>query len=560
MAAECSKIMNLLVSVLFSVCMTGFSTLDDDSLLKNDKFSCDSVLRPYVFLSGITSDALGCIVCDYKGDRILRITDRGEVETVVENIDAPVDVEYVGDSLWILLNSPQKALLSWNPITGEWAILFNQFDLDSNLTAFAALSQDIVYVVDFTGVVYRIDLLKQTKTIAIDGLDNPADIALLPEGGFAVTEQIGGDTRDGCVHFFLPNGQERRVNLIDPTGLAMGPDGRIYVSVFGIEQTPSSNRPDDPANEYPSRTLGGGIYRFDTAISEPVLVSRGLIGPTSLVVLSNNDLLAIDETQNAIFKISPRRGLETIFQGTISPLAVRTFSDRTAVYLINRQQRYEVMFARVENANAESSNIIISSGVIWSTSDLNRSVPLIEIGGDTLLYIYDPYFQEILIYDSTGTFVNSFLVFAQQGRLTQLLADPTGGVAIAVWDRESVSIRKVDRERVGDSILYSGYYSGSIYLDSNGNVRDIGKENALPPETVSGGQVASNTNGDLWFADPEKGNIYIVRNNQLELVVGGLGAIKDLSSDGGNGVNVTTQDGRVYHLTPRTPVLQWTLY
>lgn len=549
--------MALLFSFLLSICVADPDTSTGEGGTSNANYGCETVLQSYVFLSGVTVDETNVVVCDYKGNRIVRI-DRGKPETIVDRVKAPVDVECVGGEYWILLNPSKadnspKCIVSWNPKTKERKVLFQDFEEDSNLTAFAVASPNLVYVVDFIGLVYQIDLIKQTKSVVADGLDNPADIALLPGGGFVVTEQIGDDSLGGLVHYFLPGGREIFYKLIDPTGLAVGAGGDLYITAFFTEsELPPGGKYDAAGREY----VQGGVYRIQNENSRPELIFAGLAGPTSLAILPNGDLIVIEESNNCIIQLYDNVKYFPLFQGTLYPLSTRIFlSNGTTAYLTYNDARYELYF--FPKGGAET--------LIWASSGASAYTPLMELGGDGLLYLYDPVFYEILLYDASGKLVNSFRTVIGANNKTQLYSDPRGGIALAAWTSGGIVTQRVNRDKIGDPIEYNGDYFSILYIDENGAFQTIKQPDPVDVVDSSGGQLAVNNNGDIWYVDPATGDVYNRTNNTLELVAKGLGPIKDISSDGERGVNVTTEDGRVYHYYPKTSeppssVFDWIAY
>lgn len=541
--------MNCLFYALLSICVTDLAVREETSPINNNPgYGWETVFQSYVFLSGITFDETGYIVCDYKGHRIIHIDHRGEVETIVDRVVTPVDVEIVGDTYWILLNRPRQ-LISWNPARKERVVLYEDFDADAVLTAFAVESPNVVYVADFTGFVYKIDLIKRSKTVVLDGLDYPADIAWLPQGILVVTEEAGVDGKEGRLRFHFPDGKEIVHPLLDPAGLAVGPDGSVYVSVFFMENnidTPIR----DPKEDYSYKTSMGGIYRFRNAYSEPEWYVQGLRGPTSLSVLPNNDIVVIEESANSITKVTSAGAIEPFFQGTLYPLAIRQFSKAIFAFLTYEKTEYKIILV---NGTVNQ--------LLWSSS-VAKTVPQMELGGDGLLYVYDPFYKEILVFDSAGVFLNYF--FPENFLNPQLYSDPGGGIVLIQWRREGIRVQKANRREIGEAVEYAGDFSSMLYLDAAGNIRDAGKENNIDDKTLGSVQTAINTNGEIWFADTLKGEIYVVKEGGVEKIVEGLGAIQDISSDGDQGLNVTTEDGRIYHFFPNTnpgtPVAGWILY
>ncbi len=72
-----------------------------------DGFVLEPALPAMDLLSGITADKHSVVVCEYDFGRLLRIAiEGGETEVLAEGLETPVDVEYVGDQLWVLLERP----------------------------------------------------------------------------------------------------------------------------------------------------------------------------------------------------------------------------------------------------------------------------------------------------------------------------------------------------------------------------------------------------------------------------------------------------------------------
>ena len=527
-------------------------------------YSSEILYQTYGFLSGITTDRLGIVVCNHQGNQVIRLTWQGEVETIADTPGSPVDVEYVDGEYWILLNDP-PVLMAWNIISQERRILFIDFERESNLTAFAVASRDIVYAADFGGTIYRLDLVAQTNTIAYDGLDNPADIAILSEGEIAVTEQVGLDAQNGRIRFFLSNGQDKMrelisYELIDPTGLAAGPDGSVYVSVFfnnsvdsnDPDQIPVDN-PDSPAipdldtDEYYGRTIGG-IYRFSSWTSQPQIVARGLRGPTSLAITPEGTIVVIEEPSNSILSVSVDGTLDTLFRGTWKPLAMKIFVDGVTAYLTTNEQNVYLEFAVGE-----------SRVNVWTFAHSDVSVPQIELGGDGLLYVYDPQFSEILLFQSNGRLTQSYTIFLGDGEVPYLMTDPTGGIALFAWISGVLHVQKVNRDSMGDVVEYDDDFSSLIYLDEEGTIQDAKRKNSLGDDVLSHSTIAVDANGDIWYID-DSGDVYRVSGNQTERIAENLGSVRGVSPDGDDGLNVTLENGRVIHLYPSTPVSRWCLF
>ena len=545
--------MNPLFSIFFALFVSQLPLQDADAPSRGSNYGSETVYETYGFLSGIANDGTGIVVCDRQGDRVIRISESGEVETILGGIGAPVDVECVDGNYWILYNDP-SVLISWNPTTQRREMIAYGFDEDANLTAFALSSRNIVYIVDFRGYVYQIDLSTGTKTVAFEGLDNPADIAVLPGGEIVVTEQVGSDADGGRIRFILTNGQTKIHELIDPTGLTVGPDGEIYATVFFIEDM---ERGEDDAPVPPDideigevySWKNGGVVRFDSWDAEPERVASGMRGPTSLTRLPDGRLAVIEEANNSIVMVGLEGSVETFFRGTLQPLAVKAFADGVIAYL---------------TTNYLNDYLDFSDGVstqnVWTFSRMEGYSSQVELGGDGLLYAYDPQFSELLIFQSDGMLIQFYIVFVDDGATFNLMTDPSDGIALVSRTRDVLCVQKANRFELGDVAEYHGDYSSLIYFDGEGNIRDAGDQNPIPDDVFSTTMCAVDSNGDVWYVDSASGDVYRVSENQTERIAEDLGSVESISSDGGSGVNVTTKDGRVIHLYPSVPVSNWILF
>lgn len=134
-----------------------------------------------------------------------------------------------------------------------------------------------------------------------DGLFFPEGPVWLPDGSVLVTE-LGG----ACVTKVAPDGTKSRLsdNGGSPNGLAIGPDGALYVANSGGWDFHDVMGLKIPSTDLPANHSGGRIERVDLATGAVDVVYREcggnpLVGPNDLVFDAHGGMWFTDHGRNA---------------------------------------------------------------------------------------------------------------------------------------------------------------------------------------------------------------------------------------------------------------------
>ncbi|MFH1737849.1 MAG: hypothetical protein ABIH23_02490 [bacterium] len=509
----------------------------------SEGFSIEPLLKVGDLLSGITSDERGVVVCEYDLGRILRITLESTIEVLAENLQTPVDVEYVEGALWVLLEQPGQ-IISIDPASGDRRTIIESLE---GPTAFARGKNQELYVIEYLeGCLLEVDSESKEIRVLRDDLDGPADIAILPGGDIMIAEQVGLDFIEGRLTRISPDGRiVSRTPLPDATGLAVGPDGTLFISTFSIGEAHHSPR------------SWGGIVSLRNG--QLRIVAQGLIGPTSLTVLPDGRLAVIEETTNSIFLVDRNGSTRPLIRGFSAPEAIGVFPDGD-IAVLEGFPSAKISFVRDGTVGEP----------IWSMDSLPAFPPTMAQGNDGLLYVLDPLMGVLHVLRRSGEPAARF----QVSFVRYLASDPFGGVALLT---PGALVRVGPEGIIDSSPVHAGNAFGffirgnghAVIVDENlAEVEEIGRYRTTGVAHCGMGEgqgsdrclFTTSSGKDLWFAFQGDNTLFLKREGTDQTVMEGLEGIVALAAGADDSVVVGTSRGGLYRVSVKTSVVDWRLY
>ncbi len=516
-----------------------------------DSFSLESVLPTGMLRSGIAAGLDGILLCEFDRGRILQVSRSRSLQILATDLPTPVDVEFVDGDLWVLLEDP-GTLVAVHLTSGEQEIIAEGLERP---TAFVSDKNGHVYVVEYgTGVLLAINLQTGEQMTLRDDLEGPADIALLPGGDLMVTEQQGLDFRGGRITRLTPDGAVlAHIKLVDATGIAVSPNGTIYATTFLMENVPP---PDG----------WGGIVAIRDEWIRPVV--SGLIGPTSLAVLPDGRLGVIEQSTDSVFLVD-EAGIRTpLVRGISTPLGLGAFTDGAIAVL------QDLPPGQVSLIDPDRVGSVVEP--IWTLqSSFPTFPPQLTVGGDGLIYLYEPLASMLHVLCRSGEEETPFL----SPPCEFLATDPVGGVALLTRGEGTAQVIRASLQQgISSPQTIPAQNVVGFFIRSDGTPVVV-EDQMLPPgpmpsttrpesarsveyeDMTEGGRylVAPGAEDRIWMAAQGGKSVFLREGEILSPVVDGIGEITCLAADAHNGLLIGTARGGLYRLTARTPVADWLL-
>lgn len=478
-----------------------------------DGYSVESLLPVGDLLSGITHFGDDILVCEYDRDRILWITLDGEVTPFVTDVKTPVDVEVVGQTLWILLQEPGE-LVEVNMRTKERRTLVE--GLFSPTAMALAENNNVVYVIEFlTGQLIQIDLKTGNQTVIKDTLNNPADIAVLPNGELYIAEQVGFDLAGGILESFPEDSgaPSRETGVIDPSGIAIRPDGTLLITSFFIPECGT-----------------GGVVSLNRQ-NEQSTLSCNLLGPTGLTVLSNGWVAVIEEVTNSIVLLMPNGTQRYLVRGSTPFNGFDVFPNGEIVV--------------VDSISGNNITLLHSMRPIIQGAERVAAFsvsPMIQIGGDGNLYVYNALFRETYVYTREGELLSKidtpFFV-------DRMLSDPSGGIVLVTNQGRGPQAVRLDLRGINGIDTIAGN-ANTAYILPDGSIGFLGYNSnsfMMRGEYL----IAAMDESHIWYAEKFGTELYLQSGATHQKIATFQDIIIDIAKDS-NGVIVGTASGNLFRV------------
>lgn len=370
-------------------------------------------------LSGLEWTDQGIVVCDRGAGKLLLLDLTNSVQTVLEDLNTPVDVSFHNDQ-WYVLQEEAGSLLAINPTTGVRRNIASGLEHPS---AFAFDAENRIYIVEFeSGQLIQID--PTTKEMNSLGFlfDHPADIQFLPPNQLVVADQLGLDGHDGVIYYLDLNGRiiDWDFRVIDPTGLALSRSGDLYSSTFVIRGHSMGGR---------NQLQNGGVVQLRQR-GMPETVITDVIGPTSILFHPNGDLIVLEEPTDSIYQFTTSNQKIPLLEGTL-PIqnAARLPSGEVIVLEIGYHERLRFM-----NGNGFHQTWAEPAFGNWEQSTLATD-------GLGTVYLSEPFLNQILVFDNSGKQINRISGIVP----FHMTGIPSGGVYAFSYRGSSLVMTKLQK-------------------------------------------------------------------------------------------------------------------
>jgi hypothetical protein len=295
------------------------------------------------------------------------------------------------------------------------------------------------------------------------GLSKPSGMALGPDGNLYVassaTNQIlrFNGTTGTFMNVFVAAGAG---GLQNPSGITFGPDGALYVSSFDTDQVLRYNG-----------TTGAFTSAFVSA------AAGGLDGPGTLVFGTDNFLYVVSQNTDNVLRYTANNGsFDKIFvaagTGGLNTPSGMTFGPDGNLYVGSRGTSSILRFNGTSGALIDAFVPANTGGLAFPTS--------LQFGPDKNLYVSSDLFGNILRFNgSSGAFIDTYVASGTGLNLpTTLLWRPDG--TLAVTDAGTDSVARVTTQIGGagdtdgitnDDAQYWGavasYINGALVVNPN---------------------------------------------------------------------------------------------
>ena len=224
----------------------------------------------------------------------------------------------------------------------------------------------------------------------LDGLDNPVDVEIGPDGLIYATGFVSDDIRryDAATGAFVDVFVSTNSGGLDgPARMAFGPDGHLYVTSLNTNEV---LRYDGAAGTF----LGAFVTAGSGALSNPDGIAFGADGNLYVSSDANGKILRYDGVSGAFIDTFVTTGTTAYTGLTFGPDGHLYVSDTG----LNKVQRFDGT-----TGNKIDDFVTAGSGGIAGAAGLG-------FGSDGYLYVVGFYSDNVLRYDATdGSFVDEFI-------------------------------------------------------------------------------------------------------------------------------------------------------
>ncbi len=521
-----------------------------DNPVPMDGFTVHSLDPTVNLLSGMVWTSDGLVVCDRSAGTLLLIHNDQSTEVIIDQLDTPVDVmEY--QNQWLILQEIEGSLIAVDKETLHRRTIAGEF---IHPTAFTIDDNNTAYITEFeTGFLFKIDLESgETERIPVM-FDRPADVLFVKPDLLYIADQVGADLQAGTVVTINRSGKLLRfeTDIIDPTGLALSHSGEIYVSTFSIRDSSSGNR---------MQSFNGGVVCLSDHHISTEIVS-GLLGPTSILFDDEGNLIVLEEPTDSIYRFSSSGERTPILEG-FAPVMQAARNNNGDIYAIENTPLHQIKIRKQDGFISSWGHSFIK---MWDRVKM-------AVDGPGYVYISEPMFSRILVYDQTGNQVHAFdNIFP-----FYMMGIPTGGIFVFTLRGNSfaLSLLKAEESIINipielDNMFTTGFARSDdqlVLCFANGEIQEFSlgtnqKKRINPGHkrvTYLSSAPDKNNENAFWLLDS---NYNILFWDGNELIPAAQATEPGILLAASNGVLFIGNSGKRFPIQPETSAISgWNLY